>query len=71
MNKRVASCFHCPTELYDEIKTISHQEMISVSTFCRQAVKMLVEDYKSNAPVITNDGGNPQKGGESLSSGTN
>jgi hypothetical protein len=48
MSSRVVSVFSCPTPLYDEVKTISEQEMISISAFCRMAVKSLVKDYRSN-----------------------
>ena len=47
MNSRKVSVFRCPTPLYDEIKTISEQELISVSALCRRAVKTYVDDYKS------------------------
>ena len=46
MSSRVVSVFSCPTPLYDEVKTISEQEMISISAFCRMAVKSLVKDYQ-------------------------
>ena len=46
MSNRTISVFSCPTPLYDEVKIISKQEMISVSAFCRMAVKSLVKDYQ-------------------------
>ena len=49
MSNRTISVFSCPTPLYDEVKIISKQEMISVSAFCRMAVKSMVQDYRSNA----------------------
>ena len=49
MSNRTISVFSCPTALYDEVKIISEQEMISVSAFCRMAVKSMVQDYRSNA----------------------
>ena len=49
MSNRTISVFSCPTALYDEVKIISKQEMISVSAFCRMAVKSMVQDYRSNA----------------------
>ena len=49
MSNRTISVFSCPTALYDEVKIISKQEMISVSAFCRMAVKSMVRDYRSNA----------------------
>lgn len=48
MNNRTISVFSCPTALYDEVKIISKQEMISVSAFCRMAVKSMVQDYRKN-----------------------
>ena len=47
-NNRTVSVFHCPTPLYEEIKTISEKEMMSVSSFCRMAVNSMVKDYRSN-----------------------
>ena len=52
MSNRTISVFSCPTALYDEVKIISKQEMISVSAFCRMAVKSMVQDYRSNAIKI-------------------
>ncbi|MDC0476314.1 hypothetical protein OAN83_00775 [Alphaproteobacteria bacterium] len=49
MSNRTISVFSCPTALYDEVKIISKQEMISVFAFCRMAVKSMVQDYRSNA----------------------
>ena len=49
MSNRTISVFSCPTALYDEVKIISKQEMIFVSAFCRMAVKLMVQDYRSNA----------------------
>ena len=48
MSNRTISVFSCPTALYDEVKIISKQEMISVSAFCRMAVKSMVQDYRKN-----------------------
>ena len=48
MSNRTISVFSCPTALYDEVKIISKQEMISVSAFCRMAVKSVVQDYRKN-----------------------
>ena len=48
MSNRTISVFSCPTALYDEVKIISKQEMISVSAFCRIAVKSMVQDYRKN-----------------------
>ena len=48
MSNRTISVFSCPTPLYDEVKIISKQEMISVSAFCRMAVKSMVQDYRKN-----------------------
>ena len=48
MKNRTVSVFHCPTPLYEEIKTISEKEMISISVFCRMAVNSMVKDYRSN-----------------------
>ena len=48
MSNRTISVFSCPTPLYDEVKIISKQEMISVSAFCRMAVKPMVQDYRKN-----------------------
>jgi hypothetical protein len=50
MSDRTVSVFHCPTPLYQEMKTISEQEMVSVSAFCRMAVLSLVQDYRNNPP---------------------
>ena len=49
MKNRTVSVFHCPTSLYEEVKVISEKEMISISAFCRMAVKSMVRDYRSNA----------------------
>ena len=49
MSNRTISVFSCPTPLYDEVKIISKQEMISVSAFCQMAVKSMVQDYRNNA----------------------
>ena len=49
MSNRTISVFSCPTPLYNEVKIISKQEMISVSAFCRMAVKSMVQDYRNNA----------------------
>ena len=48
MSNRTISVFSCPTALYDEVKIISKQEMISVSAFCRMAVKSMVQDSAIN-----------------------
>ena len=47
-NNRTVSVFHCPTPLYEEVKTIAEKEMMSVSSFCRMAVNSMVKDYRSN-----------------------
>ena len=39
--------FHAPNELYEQTKDIAEKEMISVSAFCRMAVKNLVQDYRT------------------------
>jgi|TARA_R110000796_G_scaffold135663_1_gene251738 hypothetical protein len=44
--ERTISVFACPTPLYNEVKTIADDEMITISAFCRMAVKNMVEDYK-------------------------
>ena len=49
MKNRTVSVFHCPTALYEEVKVISEKEMISISAFCRMAVKSMVQDYRNNA----------------------
>ena len=45
MSNRSVMVFHAPNELYEQTKDIAEKEMISVSAFCRMAVKNLVKDY--------------------------
>jgi len=54
MTDRKVLPFHCPTPLYQEIKSICEQEMVSVSAFCRMGVMSLVQDYR-NVPTSSED----------------
>ena len=47
-NRSVMVC-HAPNELYEQTKDIAEKEMISISEFCRMAVKSMVQDYRNNA----------------------
>ena len=49
MSNRSVMVFHAPSELYEQTKDIAEKEMISVSAFCRMAVKSMVQDYRNNA----------------------
>ena len=40
--------FHAPESLYEDTKVIAEKEMVSLSAFCRMAVKSFVEDYKKH-----------------------
>lgn len=47
MSNRSVMVFHAPNELYEETKKISEKEMISISAFCRMAVRNFVKDYQT------------------------
>ena len=47
MSNRSVMVFHAPNELCEQTKDIAEKEMISVSAFCRMAVKNLVQDYRT------------------------
>ena len=47
MSNRSVMVFHAPNELYEQTKDIAEKEMISVSAFCRMAVKNLVQNYRT------------------------
>ena len=48
INKRQVMVFHAPQELYDQTKDISTEEMVSISSLCRNALKHLVSDYNNS-----------------------
>ena len=52
MNKeRTVMVFHAPKELYEKTKDISTEEMISISSICRNALKSLVTDYNNSRKI--------------------
>jgi hypothetical protein len=40
--------FHCPTPLFNEMKSIAEENMMTVSSFCRMAVNHMVKDYNES-----------------------
>ena len=48
INKRQVMVFHAPQELYEQTKDISSEEMVSISSLCRNALKHLVSDYNNS-----------------------
>ena len=39
--------FHCPTPLFNEVKLIAEENMMTVSSFCRMAVNNMVKDINN------------------------
>ena len=39
--------FHCPTPLFNEVKKITEENMMTVSFFCRMAVHNMVNDINN------------------------
>ena len=59
INKRQVMVFHAPQELYDQTKDISTEEMVSISSLCRNALKHLVSDYQNSRKVSSKLDENP------------
>ena len=45
---RKVMVFHAPENLYEETNKIAEKEMVSLSAFCRMAVRNFVINYKQN-----------------------
>ena len=48
IKERTVMVFHAPKELYELTKEISVEEMVSISSLCRNALKHLVTDYRNS-----------------------
>ena len=57
--ERTVMVFHAPKELYEQTKDISTEEMISISSICRNALKSLVVDYNNSRKVSSKIEENP------------
>jgi len=62
INKRQVMVFHAPQELYDQTKDISTEEMVSISSLCRNALKHLVSDYNNSRKTSSKLDKNPTIG---------
>ena len=49
--ERTVMVFHAPKELYEQTKDISSEEMVSISSLCRNALKHLVTDYQNSRKI--------------------
>ena len=59
ISKRQVMVFHAPQELYEQTKDISTEEMISISSLCRNALKHLVTDYQNSRKISSKLDKNP------------
>ena len=51
IKERQVMVFHAPKELYEQTKDISSEEMVSISSLCRNTLKHLVTDYQNSRKV--------------------
>ena len=49
--QRSVMVFHAPTDLYEQAKVIASDEQITLSTMCRESLRLLVNDYQKNHPL--------------------
>ena len=49
--QRSVMVFHAPTDLYEQAKVIATDEQITLSTMCRESLRLLVIDYRKNNPL--------------------
>ena len=59
IKERQVMVFHAPKELYEQTKDISSEEMVSISSLCRNALKHLVVDYNNSRKVSSKIEENP------------
>ncbi len=52
--ERKVMVFSAPKELYEMTSQISSEEMISISSLCRNSLKSMVTDYFNNRKVSEN-----------------
>ena len=48
--QRSIMVFHAPTDLYEQAKVIALDEKITLSTMCRESLRLVVNDYRKNNP---------------------
>ena len=49
--QRSVMVFHAPTDLYEQAKVIASDEQITLSTMCRESLRLVVNDYRKNNPL--------------------
>ena len=49
--QRSVMVFHAPKDLYEQAKVIASDEQITLSTMCRESLRLLVNDYQKNHPL--------------------